>query len=352
VYKSSLKNSIMLIGVILCLTLIIGSTAFAQETTISFGHYNNEYSTAQLVAETFDKLVSERTGGEIGAKIYPGTMTQSPEEGLQFCQAGTVDIYVTSSGHLAGYYPHMQFFSLPYLFNNTRHYNVAHRSRPIQEILEGAEEKLDVKIVGMWSDHNGFAISSTKPIRNLEDSEKVKIRCMQNPLFLDMYEAWGFDPTPTDWGEVYTSLQTGLIQANDLGVYGQYLFNFAEVIDAMAVTNHYWSQFIVVMNRDKFNSLSEENQQIVQQSLEEAIEIGDQYIRAKEDAFIERAKEQGKTVTYPDLEPWKEASQAVYDKWFEKYPQWEEWYQSIQNMDPLKTEPKAVQADPDYWKKD
>jgi len=326
------------------------SSVNASDITIRYAHYNNEFDTAHLVGEIFRDLVSMRTDGAIDVDIFPGTITRSPEEGLQFVQAGSIDVFVTSSGHIAGYYPDIQFLSMPYLFNNIRHYNVAHDSRPIREILEGAENELGVKILGMWSDHNGFAMSSLEPIESFEDAQGVRIRTMQNPLFIDMYNDFGMSPTPTDWGEVYTSLQTGLVEANDLGVYGQYLFNFDDVIGAMAITNHYWSQFVVTMNEDKFNSLSPEYQEIVEMSFEEAIKLGDQNLRAREDEFIERAKEQGFTVTYPDLDPFIEAAQATYEKYFENNPHWEEWYDAIQALDPVQARTAAEADNPDFWR--
>lgn len=333
---------------LLCSMFFVGSHAMAS-ITISYGHFNNVFDVAQLAGEVFHELLQERTGGEISVEIYPGTLTASPEEGLEFLQAGVVDIFVTSSGHIAGFHRDIQFLSLPYLFNNPRHYTVAKNSRPIQNILAGVEEATGMIVLGMWSDHNGLAIASTRPIYSIEDTAGMRLRCMQNPLFIDMYSAFGFEPTPTDWGEVYTSLQTGLVEANDLGVYGNYLFNFNEVVTSFAITDHFWSQFMVMINPRVIDGLSPEHQEIVEQSILEAIEIADQNLRAREDEFIEKAIADGMTVTYPDTSEFIAKAQAMYKDWFARYPHWEDWYNAIQYMDPFIRRTQAEIETPDFW---
>ncbi len=316
-------------------------TINAAEITLKYAHGSNAFSAGQLVAEIFKQLVEERTDGEIVVETFPGTLTASSEEGMSLLQQGAVDIFGVYTGHIAGFYRDVQFLSLPYLFNNHEHYIAANKSRPIKIILSGIEEETNLKVFGLLSDQNGFAISSIDPIRNIEDAKGMKLRCMQNPLYIDMYSNMGFAPTATDWGELYTSLQTGLVEANDLGVKSNYENHFNEVVECFAITNHCWTQFAIMMNQDSFNGLTPEQQEIVETSMEEAINVTDEYQSFREKVFIEKAKEEGYTVTYPDIEPFKKASQKTYDKWFEMNPHWEEWYEEIQYLDPTVRQTKA-----------
>jgi len=308
--------------------------AGAETIKMKFSHQNNVYDADQLLAETFKKLIEEKSNGAIQITIYPGTLTTSEEEAIEFIKSGTLDLDTNSAGHIAGYYDDIQFLQLPYLFKSIEHYNVARRSRVVQEILDEVGKATGLIALGIYSDCNGFGIASTKPIKSFADTKDIKLRCMQNPLFIDVYEAFGFTVTPTDWGELYTSLQTGLVNANDLGCYCQYVFKLKEVVNSFAVLNQMWTQKILMMSPKTWNKLSPEQQELVRAVAQEAIELTDswQYVREKEQ--VEIAKKEGFTVTYPDQAPFKKASEKVYEKWFKSHPRWKAWYDEIQYLDP------------------
>lgn len=340
-----IKKSWIALAAAFALIVMFGSTnALAGEITLKFDHQNNTFDADQLLAETFKQLVESKTKGAIKVKIFPGTLTNSEEEAIEFLKMGSVQIGATSAGHIAGYYPDIQFLQLPYLFKNSEHYKVARRSGVVSEILREVSKATGLKALGIYSDCNGFAIASTKPIEKFEDAKGVKLRCMQNPLFVDIYKAFGFTVTPTDWGELYTSLQTGLVNANDLGCYCNYIFKLKEVVKSFAILNQMWTQKIIFISPKAWEQLDETQRQIVKDAAESAIELTDawQYVREKE--FIKKAKEDGFVITYPDTAPFKKASEAVYEKWFKKNPHWNAWYEEIQLLNPTERLPEAYEG--------
>jgi len=313
----------------------------AATITLKFAHQNNTFDADQLLAETFKKLVEEKSGSAIKVKIFPGTLTNSEEEAIEFLKLGTVDIGATSAGHIAGYYPDVQFLQLPYLFKNKEHYKVARRSGVVNEILRKISKATGLMALGIYSDCNGFAIASTTPITKIEDAKGVKLRCMQNPLFVDIYKDFGFTVTPTDWGELYTSLQTGLVNANDLGVYCNYIFKMSEVVNNYAILNQMWTQKILFISPKTWNKLDDTQRNIVRDAADSAIELADAWQYVREQEFIKKAEKDGATITYPDLTPFKKAAEKVYIKWFKENPQWEAWYKDIQLLNPEESLPAA-----------
>ncbi|MEJ2170935.1 MAG: TRAP transporter substrate-binding protein [Desulfobacterales bacterium] len=329
---------------VLVLALAIFMAAFNAEAaniTLKFDHQNNIFDADQLLAETFKELVEAKTNGDIQVKIFPGTLTNSEEEAFEFLKIGSVDIGATSAGHIAGYYPDIQFLQLPYLFKSKEHYKVARRSGVVNEILREISKATGLKALGIYSDCNGFAISSTTPITKIEDAKGVKLRCMQNPLFVDIYKDFGFTVTPTDWGELYTSMQTGLVNANDLGVYCNYIFKLKEVAKSFAILNQMWTQKIIFISPKAWDKLSESQRQIVVDAADSAVELTDAWQYVREQEFIKKAKKEGYTVTYPDTAPFIKASEKVYDKWFAKNPRWKVWYDEIQLLNPEERLPEA-----------
>ena len=333
--KSRIFNKWVSFFLVLTMMTIFGvMNAGAGPIKMKFSHQNNVYDADQLLAETFKKLVEEQTQGAIKVTIYPGTLTTSEEEAIEFVKSGTVDVDTNSAGHIAGFYPDVQFLQLPYLFKSPEHYNVARQSAVVQQILNGLEKATGLIALGIYSDCNGFAIASTKPIKSINDCKGIKLRCMQNPLFVDIYSAFGFTVTPTDWGELYTSLQTGLVNADDLGCYCNYIFKMSEVVNSYAILRQMWTQKVLFMSPKTWKKLSDSQRKIVKAVAKEAIELTDAWQYVREAQYIEKAKKEGITVTYPDTAPFKKASEKVYATWFKKNPHWKAWYNEIQYLDP------------------
>jgi len=340
--KNHCKGSLKLILATMLAIFVAALNVQAADVTLKFDHQNNIFDADQLLAETFKELVEAKTKGAVEVKIFPGTLTNSEEEAFEFLKIGSVDIGATSAGHIAGYYPNIQFLQLPYLFKSMEHYKVARRSGVVNEILREIGEITGLKALGIYSDCNGFAIASTTPITKIEDAKGVKLRCMQNPLFVDIYKDFGFTVTPTDWGELYTSLQTGLVNANDLGVYCNYIFKLKEVVKSFAILNQMWTQKIIFISPKAWDKLSDSQRQIVVDAANSAIELTDAWQYVREEEFIKKAKADGYKITYPDTTPFKEASKKVYQKWFDLYPHWKVWYEEIQLLNPEERLPQAL----------
>ncbi|UCF89762.1 MAG: TRAP transporter substrate-binding protein, partial [Desulfobacterales bacterium] len=340
--KNTHRNRFTNVWLVMTLVVLLGVlNAEAGKVALKFDHQNNTFDADQLLAETFKELVEAKTKGDVQVTIFPGTLTNSEEEAIEFLKMGSVDIGATSAGHIAGYYPDIQFLQLPYLFKSMEHYKVARRSGVVNEILREVSQATDLMALGIYSDCNGFAISSTTPINKIEDAKGVKLRCMQNPLFVDIYKDFGFTVTPTDWGELYTSLQTGLVNANDLGVYCNYIFKLKEVVKSFAILNQMWTQKIIFISPKAWAKLDEGQRQIVADAANSAIELTDAWQYVREQEFIKKAEKEGYTVTYPDTSAFKKASENVYTKWFSKYPRWKDWYQEIQLLNPEERLPAA-----------
>ena len=340
----SIKRVISVFSMLILVTSFGVMNASAGQISMKFSHQNNVYDADQLLAETFKKLVEEQTKGAIKVTIYPGTLTTSEEEAIEFAKSGTVDVDTNSAGHIAGFYPDVQFLQLPYLFKSMEHYKVARQSGVVQQILEELGKATGLIPLGIYSDCNGFAIASTKPINSISDCKGIKLRCMQNPLFVDIYNAFGFTVTPTDWGELYTSLQTGLVNANDLGCYCQYVFKLNEVVKSFAILQQMWTQKVLFISPKTWDKLSDSQRKIVKSVAQEAIELTDAWQYVREEEYIEKAKKDGYTVTYPDTAPFKKASEKVYEKWFKTNPRWKAWYNEIQYLDPGTRLPEAYKG--------
>ena len=127
--KSDYFKRLLSVVLVMAMVAIFGILdAEAGKITLKFAHQNNTFDADQLLAETFRDMVEAKSDGAIKVKIFPGTLTTSEEEAIEFLKLGSVHIGATSAGHIAGYYPDVQFLQLPYLFKSMEHYKVARRS--------------------------------------------------------------------------------------------------------------------------------------------------------------------------------------------------------------------------------
>jgi tripartite ATP-independent transporter DctP family solute receptor len=330
------------LAILLMMTFGITSSGFTAPIEIKFGHEDNIYSHCQVQAEVFKEMVEKRSGGEIKIVIYPGgTLTASPEELLEFLRSGVVDISLTATGNVSGFLDDLQFFNLPFLFNSLEHLNVGLESYPAREILNEFEQKVRVIAFGLSEDGTGTCITSTRPIRSFADMKGFKIRCMMNPIFIDMYKAFGASPTPIDWSELYTSLKLGAVEGQDNAPYLSYAHKFFEVQNAVAMTRHYWSGFLFLMSKSTMNKLSPKQREIIEVSAKESNVLQREWCHIKDLQALKVLEKKGKTVTYPDREPFMKSMGPVYDKWFAKFPHWKDWFDQIKRLDPETAAPKA-----------
>ncbi len=341
-HKLGFNRNLLSVVIVFLLVLAFGAVNVNAGTLkMKFSHQNNVYDADQLLAETFKKIIETKTKGAMKITIYPGTLTTSEEEAIEFIKSGTIDFDTNSAGHIAGYYDDIQFLQLPYLFKSPAHYKVARQSGVVREILDEVGKATGLIALGIYSDCNGFGVASTKPINSFADTKGIKLRCMQNPLFIDVYNAFGFTVTPTDWGELYTSLQTGLVNANDLGCYCQYIFKLKEVVNSFAVLRQMWTQKILMISPKTWAKLSDKEKEMIKAVANEAIELTDAWQYAREAEYIQVAKKEGYNVTFPDTAPFIKASEQVYKKWFKSHPRWKAWYDEIQYLDPNARMPEA-----------
>lgn len=320
----------------------LSSSVFAKTIKLKFGHENNTSSAIQLQVEIFKKLVEQRTNGEIEIVIYPGgSLTSSPEELLEFLREGAVDFSLTATGNVSGFLDDLQFINLPFLFKNPQHLKAGLQSYPVRMILNKLEKAIGVKAIGLCEDGTGTCITSKKPINSFQDMQGFKIRCMMNPIFIDMYKAFGAAPTPIDWGELYTSLKMNAVEGQDNAPYLSYTTGFFEAQDSVAMTFHYWSGFVFLMSPKKMDSLTPEQRQIVIDTAKETLAFQVEWSHLNDQKVLTALRKNGKAVTYPEMEPFIKASKPVYDKWFKKYPHWKGWFDEIQNLNPIGAEPAA-----------
>lgn len=293
------------------------------KTTLKLATVTPDHHAYTRGAQEFARLVEEGTGGDVVIKVYGGgQLGKGERELLEGLQLGTIDLAVTATGPVSNFNEDMGVVDLPFLFTSNEQVDKV-LDGPIGRSLLDGLEKADIK--GLAFFENGFRnfTDSKRPLTKPEDFQGLKFRTMENPVHLASVRQLGAQAVPMSWGEVYTSLQTGVIDGQENPVAIIYAFKLSEVQKYLSMTGHFYSPAPLSMSLKKFKALKPEYQQVVLDAALQAAAYERNLIRDNEAKQLAALKEQGMVVSEVDKTPFIEAMAPVYEQFGKKYPGWQ-----------------------------
>ena len=224
--------------------------------------------------DLFVELVNEYSNGSITVDHFPDNVLGDDKTVIEQTQLGDIDICVSSTSPLVNVYPDYYLFDAPYLFLGKDEARAALASKEGIAIREGVKEA-GTGLIGLAWWENGFRnITNNKvAIKVPADIKGMKIRTMENDVHLAAFKAFNANPTPMAFSELFTAMQQGTVdgQENPLAIIvGN---KFYEVQKFISKTEHIYVPFTVVMNEEKFNSLTVNQQEAITKAMAEATEF-------------------------------------------------------------------------------
>lgn len=320
-----------ILSIILCMMLLsvtlVGcggdapeeQAAIDEPITLRLAHVVNEKDGFHIAAEKFKELVEEKTEGKVLIELFPNATLGDERTLLEGMQMGTVDMGIITNGPVANFLPEMAVFELPFLFSTPDEAYAVLDGEVGQELLGKLE---DVSLKGLAYAERGFRnlTNSQKPVSTPADLDGLKIRVMENPVYIDTFQALGANTVPMAWTEALTALQQKTIDGQENPVNVIYSFKLSETQNYLSMTRHTYAPAIVVMSLEKFNGLSEDIQTIFKESAQEAAEYERQINADSEATQLAEIQEQGMEVILDlDTTPFKEAVKPVYEKYGEEF---------------------------------
>ena len=278
------------------LSLALAATAQADTISLKLGHVAPEAQPYAKAAVKFAELVKEYTGGNVEVQIFPNSLLGDQRDLLEGLQLGSVDIALTSSAVLSGFMPRVQVFDLPFMFRNAEHvYKVV--DGPLAKEIYAGDEAKKLKVIATWE--NGFRdISNNKhAIEKPDDMKGIKIRVMENKLYIEMFKALGAEPTPMARGELFTALQTGIVDAQDNPIGQTYTSRFYEVQKFITLSGHTYSPEPMVFSLAKWNKIPADAQAAILKASAEAGKYNRELDAALQQDYIKKSEEKGMAVT-------------------------------------------------------
>jgi tripartite ATP-independent transporter DctP family solute receptor len=268
---------------------------WAQERTIRWGHLQNKDHPVSAGANKFGQVVEQKTGGKIKFREFPSSSLGSESQQQSALQGGTQEMMSASTTTLVGIVKEFGVLDFPFLFANEREAD-AFLDGPIgKRLLDRLPEH---GLVGLAYWENGFrnVTNSKRPITKPEDLAGLKIRVMQNPVYMETFKAVDANPVPMAFGELFTALETKTVDAQE-NPYSIILGNkFNEVQKYLSITRHSYNAFIVLMSKQFWDKLSPAEKRIMQEAAVEARTYERQVARAAASKDLEALKARGMQV--------------------------------------------------------
>lgn len=292
----NLLVSFVFVTALLCAFLYWSSSYTNSNNVIRIGHDSKETSPLHKAMLLFEEQVEKNSNGEIIVEIYPARQLGGVRETTELVRQGNLQMTVGASVLLTSIVPEFNVLDMFYLFRDTEH---AHRALD-DDLIGGAllKEMESKGFHGLGFMEVGFrSITSNKrAINNFTDLQGLKIRAATNPAQIQAWKSVGTAPTPLSWGEIFTSLQQGLINTQESAIYSIYAERFYEAQRYLSLTDHIYTNYVWFANKSFWSGLDESQKAIVNKAARNAIDEQRRLSAVQNQEIIDELKNYGMQV--------------------------------------------------------
>ena len=287
------KFLVMVLALCLALSLVMSASAIE----LKWGSVHPE---TQIATQMMMRAIEEINANADDVKVtgYPNGVLGGSSDMVEAVQEGMVEMITEGPAQFGAWIPQAAQVEAPFLWQSVEHMQKA-MNGGYKDKLNELFESIGVRIMGTFY-YGTRQLTTNKPIHTLDDLKGMKIRVPQTDLYVKMVESWGAAATPMNINELYMALQTGTVdgQENPLTTFESY--KFYEVVKNIIMTNHIICPNMVFINNDVWNSISEHDQQVIQNAIDSAIAWQDEQIIEAEKTLAEDLKQYGCEVIVPD----------------------------------------------------
>ncbi len=272
-----------------------------------------EHNPVTIAMRRFAALVHEKTDGLVTVRIHSSAQFGQESEAIEQVQLGIIDLTRVNSVVVANVSPSMGVFTLPYIFRNFEHKYRVLDGKP------GNEVRADLNRVGLigfdYMDAGSRCFyTRDKVIKSIADLKGLKIRVQPSHITIRMIELMGAVPTPMNYGEVYSALSTGIVDGAENDYVSYSTSGHYEVAPYYVEDNHLSPPAILLMNQDKFKSLSPDIQTAIREAAQEAAYFEREIMTRANREAKQQMLAAGVSISTIDSAPFRAAVKPIYDE--------------------------------------
>ena len=298
--KNNLYRKLQVIICILMLIISSQSCRFGQQQKVlKLAHTLDPTHSVHKAMAFMAEQVEKKSGGKLAIQIYPSGQLGAERECLELLQIGSLAITKVSAAVMEGFIEDYKVLGLPYIFESKEHtFKVLDGEIGKKLLLSG--EAIWLRGLCFYDAGSRSFYTKDKPVNTPNDLKGMKIRVMKSITAVNMIEVLGGSPTPIAWGELYTALQSGVVDGAENNPPSFYLSHHYEVCKYYSLDEHTTIPDVLLISRIIWNKLSEEEKRWIQEAADESVIYQRKLWRESENEAYEGVKQAGVIITTPD----------------------------------------------------
>lgn len=303
------------VGYIFILVLALaGCKSIQQGTTLKLAHgLDPSHPVHEAMVFMADRL-KEVSGGEMSIDIYPSGQLGSEQQCVELLQIGSLAITKVSAAVMESFTEEFKVLGLPYVFRSRQHsFDVL--DGEIGDELLLSTEPFWIRGLCFYDAGSRSFYTIDRPINTPEDLKGLKIRVMKSITAMEMVKAQGGSPTPISWGELYTALQSGVVDGAENNPPSFYTSHHYEVCKYYSLNEHTMVPDVLIISQKVWSKLTDQERKWLQQAADESVDVERKLWAQSEEESLRIVQEAGVTIIYPEKEPFAEKVQELLDSY-------------------------------------
>jgi tripartite ATP-independent transporter DctP family solute receptor len=308
------------------------STAFGAEKEMKFRFGTASFPGLPTHTWTikFAEVLKEKSNGKLIVEPIQERKLGGDKDMIELVRAGAVEMAHCSSALYDGFFPDLNALQMPFLINSYDQLQKVYLADYTKKLIS-ALERLDLVPLGLIENGYRHIGDNVKAIYKPQDLKGIKIRVAETKMHQELFEGLGAIPVPISYGEIYTSLKTGVINGTEINATSASSEKLMEVLSYFSLTGHFFWPSVIFVNKGVWNRIPAQDQKLIEQVMEELVPWQIALCKDQDQKAMETMEKKGIKINQADTKAFFEGSKFIYDKYM-KYPAVADFVKSVQAM--------------------
>lgn len=293
----------------------------ADVIVVRIGHTTAENNPIHEALAQFEKELEESSNGRFDVRIYPNSSLGGDRQEVESAILGYIQGCLPPNAILSGFDTRFMVSDLPFVYQSGAS-AMAALNGELGDELNPILDDMGLHSMGWTESGFRYITSNDLPVTSPDDLKGLSIRTMENPIHVASFKAWGANPTPMAFSELFTALQQGAVDAQENPIIVSMSSRFFEVQNTLSLTGHFYSAGTLVFNKDFYESLKGEDKKLFDEASEHCVKNLTEMVWDQNEEFIQTARDEGMNVVEVTPEQkavFRDAASNVYQLYIEQY---------------------------------
>lgn len=264
--------------------------------------------------------IAEKSGGSVKVTYYPNSQRGNERDLAEGVMAGTVDMAWVSCAVMQNFTDDFAIFSLPFIFKDYDHVHAYANSELGDQVFGKLEEQNKVKVLGLFDQGFRWIWTSKKEVKTLDDLAGLKIRTPESDVYTQTFSLLGTNPTPMAFGDLFTALQTGVVEGYEVNPESTWTNGTYEAIKYGCKSNHIFAGSVLFVSQSAYDRLSDDQKAVLEEAAANAVICNNEIAAENEADYEKKLTDAGLTINPladGEQEKFAEAVLPLYEKYYD-----------------------------------